>query len=124
MDAAKESRLKEKERLLNELAELLIEDQLEEGLYAETPHFGVIEDAAIELGNELSRAAQERGSREIAASCDPSVACPHCDGACQVLAKKREITSKSGAVKVTETVARCPRCRWTFFPSENSDRAG
>lgn len=119
MDAAKDAREREKQGLLDRLAELLIEEQSAEGFYDETPHFSQVEDAAIDLGNELSRRAQERASREITACCEPTVLCPDCEEPCEVLAKSRKVTSKSGDVKMTEAIARCHRCRWIFFPAKD-----
>lgn len=117
MDAACSARETEKQQLLKRLAELMIEEQVEQGLFLETPHYSIIERQAVTLGRELSREAQERGAREVAAICSPQAACPTCQAACAVTTKVRRVTSLDGPVDLTETVARCRRCRRSFFPS-------
>ena len=66
MDAARQAREGEKKELLNRLAELLIEEQVDQGVFLETPHYSIIERQAVTLGRELSREAQERGARDVA----------------------------------------------------------
>lgn len=117
MDAEKQARQSRKKELLLELAELMIEEQVEEGVFLGTPHYSIIELAAVNLGRELSREAQQRASREVAANCKNQAACPTCKTACEVRREKREVTSISGPVELTETVADCPKCRRSFFPS-------
>ena len=117
MDAARQDREARRKELLKELSELLVEEQVEQGVFLETPHYSIIERQAITLGRELSRQAQERSAREIAASCAAEVACPTCQALCRVLTKTRRITSLDGPVKLTETTAHCDRCRRSFFPS-------
>ena len=117
MDAAQQARERRRKELLAELAELMIDEQVEQGVFLETPHYSVIERAAMKLGRDLSRQAQERGSREVAANCDAEAACPTCQGACPVETKKREVTSTDGPVELTEAVAFCRSCKRSFFPS-------
>lgn len=117
MDATQQARAEKKKELLMQLAELMIEEQVEQGLFLETPHYSIIERQAVTLGRELSRQAQERAAREIAAHCDSKVACPDCQSPCEVETKTRAVTSIDGPVALTETVARCHRCRRSFFPS-------
>lgn len=121
MDAEKHTRQGRKKELLLELAELMIEEQVEEGVFLGTPHYSVIELAAVNLGRELSREAQQRASREVAANCASQAACPTCKTACDVGIVKREVTSISGPVELAETVADCPKCRRSFFPSAGGD---
>jgi hypothetical protein len=52
MDAAGSAREVEKRALLNRVAELLIEEQVEQGVFLETPHYSIIELQAITLGRE------------------------------------------------------------------------
>lgn len=118
MDAEKQVRETRKQELLKELAELMIEEQVEEGVFDRTPHYSVIEIAAMNLGRELSRQAQERASGEVAACCDRA-ACPNCQTVCDVRVEKREVSSLSGPVELAETVADCPR---SFFPSADGAR--
>jgi hypothetical protein len=117
MDAAPNSHDEEKQRLLTRLAELMIEEQVEQGVFLGTPHYSIIERAAMKLGRDLSRQAQERGAREVAARCAAEVACPSCQAMCRVEVKKRKVTSTDGPVELTETVAFCCRCKRSFFPS-------
>ncbi len=117
MDAARKAREAKKKELLNQLAELMIEEQVEQGVFLETPHYSIIERQAVTLGRELSRKAQERGAREIAANCAPQAVCPRCQTMCRVDTKTRRVTSLDGPVELTETIAHCRRCRRSFFPS-------
>lgn len=117
MDAEKQTRQTRKKELLLELAELMVEEQVEEGVFLGTPHYSVIEIAAMNLGRELSQKAQERAAREVAACCESQAACPNCRTWCDVRVEKREVTSLSGPVELAETVADCPRCERSFFPS-------
>lgn len=121
MDVVREAR---KTELLKELAELLIEEQVEQGVFLETPHYSLIERQAMTLGRQLSREAQERAAREVVAHCPPQAACPTCRSACPVTTAVREVRSLDGPVTLTETVAKCDRCRRSFFPSAGRDGAG
>ena len=124
MDAAQQAREEKKKRLLNELAELMIEEQVEEGVFLGTPHFSVIEAAAVKLGNQLSRQAQERAAGEIAAGCGCTAPCPTCGSACEVTSQKRDVTSTSGVLEMIEAIAHCHKCRRSFFPSASRDGNG
>lgn len=80
------------------------------------------EEWGVQLGNELSRAVTEQ---ELPATFDPTeeAACPQC----QKLARwkgqrKRRIETRRGAIHVSEPEYYCPRCRRSFFPSDQ--RAG
>ena len=124
MDAKQQAREEKRKRLLNELAELMIEDQVEEGVFLGTPHFSVIEAAAVNLGNQLSRKAQERAAGEIAANCGSTAPCPTCDLECKVTCQKRDVTSTSGVLEMIEALAYCHKCRRSFFPSTSRDGNG
>ena len=124
MDAVRETREEKRKRLLNELAEFMIEEQVEQGVFLETPHFSIIERQAITLGRELSRQAQERGAREVAANCDSQVPCPTCQSICPVEPGTRPVTSLDGPMELTEMVAHCHTCRRSFFPSASRDGDG
>ncbi len=117
MDAAMQAREARRKELLRELAELGIEEMVEQGAFLGTPHYSVIERYAITLGRELSREAQERAMREVAASCPTEANCPTCGASCRVQTATRPVTSLDGRVEVTETTAYCDRCRRSFFPS-------
>jgi hypothetical protein len=109
MDAAREAREARRKELLGELAELMIQEQVKQGVFLETPHYSLIGRQAVTLGRELSRKAQERGAREIAASCAPEVACPTCQSPCPVDTRTGPVTSMDGPVELTETIAHCRR---------------
>jgi hypothetical protein len=117
MDAEKRSREERRQQLLRELAELEIDQLTEEGVFLQTPHYSVIELAALRLGRELSVEAQQRAAREVAAECGTRAACPTCGTDCPVQHQKREVTSLTGPVELLEAVAHCPKCRRSFFPS-------
>lgn len=59
MDAEGRTREKEKTELLNRLAELMVEEHSPAGVFDQTPHFSVIEDAAIKLRNQIRSYCQE-----------------------------------------------------------------
>lgn len=124
MDAAQQARLDRKKKLLTELAELMIEEQVAEGLFLGTPHYSVIELAAVHLGRELSCQAQERAAREVAANCSSEVPCPTCQTLCRVEVRTRDVKSIHGLVELPECVADCPQCRRSFFPSTRSHGTG
>jgi uncharacterized circularly permuted ATP-grasp superfamily protein len=117
MDAARRSREEKKKELLKQLAELVIEEQVEQGVFLGTPHFSIIERQAMTLGRELSRQAQERGAREVAARCGSLVSCPTCQTSCRVDTTTRPVTSVDGPMELTESIAHCHKCRRSFFPS-------
>lgn len=123
MDAARQDREARKQELLRELAELTVEEQVEEGLFLRTPHYSIIERQAITLGRELSRQAQERSAREVAASCSAEAACTNSRTSCAVQTKTRQVTSLDGPVELTETTAYCRKCRRSFFPSAGGNGA-
>lgn len=117
MDATQRSRLEKKKELLKQLAELEIDEMVEQGVFLETPHYSIIERQAMTLGRELSRQAQERAAREVAASCDGQVACPTCQAPCQTETTTTGAASIDGRGRLTEAKAHCRKCRRSFFPS-------
>lgn len=117
MDAAQLARQQEKEKLLARLAELMVEEQVEEGVFVETPHFSVIERTSMRLGRELSREAQQRAAREVAAQAPARADCPTCGSSCSVTHERRTIAGIDGPVELLEPTASCDRCRRSFFPS-------
>ena len=121
MDAENQTRQQRKRQLLQELAELHLEEMVEAGDFDQTPHFGTIERAASALGSQLSREIQARASREVAADCTPQAPCPTCGASCEVTTKRRTVKSLDGPVELTEAVAECRRCRRSFFPSADGD---
>jgi hypothetical protein len=81
------------------------------------PHYSVIEDAAHEVGQELSRRVQERMLHEVVAE-QPIVAkCPACGTRCALRTQGRDVLSGDGRISVQDQVGHCPVCRRDFFPS-------
>lgn len=124
MSTDPQTRQEEKQKLLQRLADLQTEELREQGLFEETPHFSLVEHSALELGRELSARTQQRLSREIVAECEAQVACPTCGTSCPTRIQNREVKSLTGEVELTETVADCPECRRSFFPSADRTGAG
>lgn len=84
---------------------------------SDVPHYSLIEDAAHELGQELSRMVQERMLNEVVAE-QPSVAkCPACGTRCELKSKRRTVLSGDGRVSLQDQVGHCPVCRRDFFPA-------
>ena len=117
MDAAQLKRDAEKSRLLKRLAELMVEEQRAAGVFEEVPHYSVLEDAAHELGRQVSQASQQRAAAEVAARSVATAACPGCDERSPTVLKKRIVASLDGEVELVEPAAFCPACRRAFFPS-------
>lgn len=117
MDVSNQERQAKIQKLLQELAELKIEEMVEQGVFLGTPHYSTIETYAITLGRQLSREAQERAAREVAAQNSTQADCPTCGTACSVRTQTRGVRSLDGPVDLTETTAHCNRCRRSFFPS-------
>lgn len=117
MDATRLEREAEKVRLLQRLAELVVEEQRERGVFRSVPHYSSLEQAARALGQELSRRAQERSAAEVAAECAQAAPCPTCGERHEVRHKKRTVASVDGPVELVEAVAHCRPCRRSFFPA-------
>lgn len=117
MDAKAIAREREKQQLLNRLAEIMVSEQQEQGVYASVPHYSVLEQASHRLGQELSRAAQRRAMAEAATANVESAACPTCGEQRPVKFKRRVVQSIDGPVEVVEPSADCRPCRRSFFPS-------
>lgn len=81
------------------------------------PHYDQIELPAHELGKSFSRMIQSNAVREVAANGLNDAPCPTCGRKCRVQTKPREVGSIDGTIELTETVAKCRRCRRSFFPS-------
>jgi len=117
MDAAKDLREEERVRLLNRLAEIMVEEQRELGTFQRTPHLCELESVSYSLARQLGCVSLSRAVREVAAGCDTVAACPNCGGQCAVETTERAVKGISGSMSLTETVAHCPACRRDFFPS-------
>lgn len=80
-------------------------------------HYRLIEAAAHQAGNRLSRQIQTRVAREIVVEASSQAACPACGAACRVETAVRQLTSMDGPVELSEARAFCSRCRRSFFPA-------
>lgn len=117
MDAAYDALEQKKLQLLEQLAEIEVQQQRRRGLLDQVPHFSEIEDAGQKLGRFLSRLSQSRLVNEVTAKERVARACPSCGQTCRVEVVKRTLTGLDGPVEVTEPKAHCPACRRDFFPS-------
>lgn len=119
MDAKNTKNIQLKEKLefhLKEAASIAASIQAaEQG--KKTPHFDEIELPAHELGKRLSCMVQSNRIREVAAEGLNDAPCPTCRKKCRVFTKIRVVSSIDGKIELTETVAKCRRCRRSFFPS-------
>ncbi len=123
MDANQLVLEKKLQELLERAASVAAEIQgIEQG--DEVPHYDQIETPAHELGKQFSRLIQSKRTRELAANRLADAPCPKCGRMCPVEASHRDIHSRDGTIDLTETFARCRRCRWSFFPSEDKAWAG
>jgi uncharacterized protein with PIN domain len=116
MDGNKHELKARLEQLLREAAEVSVAIDRADGTIQGVPHYSVIELRAHELGRQLSRRIQERHMGEIAAFQVPKAPCPKCGTRCEVVPKKRPVTSIDGPVQLQELEGRCPFCRKAFFP--------
>lgn len=102
---------------LREVAELKVALDRAEGKIKGVPHYNVIEDAAHDLGCEVSRLVQQRHMAEIVAAGSLSAKCPTCGSVQPLEVKKRRVRSGDGSVELSELKGDCPCCRRAFFPS-------
>jgi hypothetical protein len=117
MDATEDVREGEKVRLLNRLAEIMVEEQRALGTFQRTPHLGDLETVSHSLAQRLGCVSLARAVREVAAGCDAQTPCPQCGEQCTVEMSERTVRGINGSVDVTEPMAHCVACRRDFFPS-------
>jgi hypothetical protein len=111
-------RLREKlAKLLDEAAEAKVALDRAEGRIKGVPHYSVIEDAAHEVGQQVSRLVQQMHMRELVANQSLSAKCPKCGRQQPLKLKTRRVTSGDGPVELAELAGDCSYCRRTFFPS-------
>lgn len=116
MDAKRQALEEKLQESLKQAAAIATQLQaLDQG--AGTPHFDQIELPAHEVGQRLSQMVQTARARDVAAEALLDVACPTCGKSCAVETADRKVHSIDGRIELTETVARCSRCRRSFFPS-------
>lgn len=117
MDAATDRREEEKVRLLNRLAELVVEEQRDLGTFRRIPHLCELETVTYSLAQRLGCVSLTRALREVASESGTQAACPTCGKQCSVETSERTITGMSGPLELLEPLAHCPACRRDFFPS-------
>jgi hypothetical protein len=107
---------------LRRLAELKVQLDLASGVVpaAGVPHYSLIEDAAHEAGQLVSREIQRGHMRELGTRWVGTASCPACRRRCETNVTKRTVTSGDGPVELQELTAHCPSCRRAFFPSAGS----
>lgn len=100
------------------LAELKVELDYEQGLIkrGEIPHYILIERAAHEVGQMVSRMAQQIHMDRLASVQPDRVRCPGCGTVCLLKPQKRKVKSIDGEVSLQDLQGRCPKCRRDFFP--------
>lgn len=112
------AKLKEKlDESLKVAAEAAAELQRLDGNQQTVPHYSQIENAAHQVGIDLSCRIQSRCSSEVASAAGTQANCPECGEVSDLKNIQRVVESIDGPVEVMEPVARCTRCRRDFFPS-------
>ena len=103
-------------------AELKVELDLAQGKVPRegVPHYILIEEAAHEVGQMVSRMAQEIHMDQLADRQVSVARCPECGSRCELDPKKRGITSGDGPVALHELKEHCSVCRRDFFPDAGS----
>jgi hypothetical protein len=104
-------------KLLREAAEAKVALDRTDGKFKGVPHYSLIEDAAHELGCELSRMVQQMHMKELVANQGASGKCPTCGAPHRLEWKDRKVLSGDGPVELMEVVGYCTGCRKSFFPS-------
>ena len=118
MDGDRSALRTEFEWAMKRATELKVELDQAEGRLPKTeiPHYSVIENAAHEVGQLLSRMVQQKMLNELVAA-QPTVAkCPACGTRCSLKPRQRKVLSGDGRVELQELVGSCPACRRDFFP--------
>ncbi len=106
------------ETAFKRVTELKVQLDQAEGRLPKTdiPHYSVIENAAHEVGQLLSRMVQQRMLNELVAAQPPVAKCPTCQTRCALKPRQRRVLSGDGRVELQELVGHCPACRRDFFP--------
>lgn len=118
MDGDRSALRTEFEWAMKRATELKVELDQAEGRLPKTeiPHYSVIENAAHEVGQLLSRMVQEKILNELVAAQPASAKCPTCRTRCSLEPRQRNVLSADGRVNLQELVGHCPACRRDFFP--------
>jgi hypothetical protein len=99
-------------------AELKVELDYAQGIIVRgsIPHYILIERAAHEVGQMISRMAQEIHMDRLVSEQPAQAKCPGCGSVCPLTPTKHRVTSIDGAVSLQEQKGHCPKCRRDFFP--------
>ena len=118
MDGERSALRTEFEVALKRVTQLKVELDQAEGRLPKTeiPHYSVIENAAHEVGQLLSRMVQQQMLNELVAAQPPISKCPGCGTRCSLKPHHRKVLSGDGRVELQELVGYCPACRRDFFP--------
>jgi uncharacterized protein with PIN domain len=116
MDGPAAALQKELDRLLQEAAKISVALDRANGTIVGVPHYSLIETRAHELGRQLSRTVQATHMGELASHAASATKCPTCGTRCEVIPKKRQLTSIDGPLALDEPTSYCPQCRRGFFP--------
>ena len=119
MEARVERLQTELDAVLRQVAALKVELDLAEGKVPKTgvPHYNVIEDAAHEVGQRLSRLTQQMHAGQLSVRQEGVAKCPGCGRRCETELAERSVVSGDGQVELPELKAHCDSCRRDFFPS-------
>lgn len=107
------------ERVKALVAELLADEEAQ-GLNAKGENINDIEDGMVRIGDLVAR---EFGERKLAAHMsrpaqDPQ--CPNCGHVGEHQGERtRQAITRRGKVPLTEAKYHCPKCRRSFFPSND-----
>lgn len=104
-------------KLLREAAQAKVALDRAEGKVKGVPHYSVIENAAHEVGCEVSRLVQQIHMTELVANQPLSGKCPQCGERHPLEPRKRTVISGDGPLELIELVGDCTCCRRSFFPS-------
>ena len=109
------ARYREFQRRIVQLSKELSAEMFPEGL-PEGLTFSDLEEAAEQVGNQVSRDLIERHIQTRPEAAPRK--CPECNGPLKPGQKRnRRLTTTRGPVSWTETTTHCPRCRRAFSPS-------
>jgi hypothetical protein len=106
------------EAAMKRAAELKVGLDQAEGRLPKTgvPHYSLIEDAAHEVGQLLSRMVQQIMLNEVVAVHPTVSKCPGCGTRCSLEPRRRSVLTGDGPAGLQELVGHCPACRRDFFP--------
>jgi hypothetical protein len=113
--------LREKvEKLLRETAAAKVALDRAEGTVRGVPHYSVIENAAHDIGQQVSRLVQAMHLQELVAGQAVSGKCPDCGTPAALEPRERKVLSGDGPIEATELRGYCSCCRRNFFPAAGS----